>query len=362
MADDGGAHEHPGHDPREPGAGERAEPRTPVEVERPGGDGPRAGEREGVARVAGRAEAAAVVEEAEGDEREQRGRVRGEGDPVRWGEETVHGGRILPALALLCAATALAACGGGSHAAAGPVAVAAAKTERAGGVDVTIRVVLRSAALPGGASRLEATGAFSGERGTLALDMTQLLRQAGAPAGIDGHVEEILLREGGDPVLYLDVPFLAAHMPGGKRWIRLDLKQAGASFGRDFPAPFGQASQSLQQSLELLRAGVFRAAGPARVGGVATTRYAGSVALRALPPDLADRLRGLGAPPSLAVQAWVGRDGLVRQLALRYPTAAGGVPASMAMTVRLGGFGRVVSVTAPPPATVFDAGGGGAVP
>ena len=280
MPDDQRADEHAGDHTGEPCRQECAPAGPLVEIDGRGRDEPAADDRDRIARITGRRHAAVMVEEADRDEDEQRDHVGNDRQAVRWYKDPVHRRRILPRLALLGIAVAFAGCGGGSNTSgSGPVAAAASKTEQAGGLHVAIGIHVTSRAFPGGSAELDGTGAFDGSAGTLALDMTPLLRQTGAPAGIDGHVKEILLQEKGDPVMYLNLPFLAAHLPAGKSWIRLDLKKAGAALSQNFNALFNQANQTPSESLELIRGGTFTKVGTETVDGVTTTHYKGTIDL-----------------------------------------------------------------------------------
>src|SRR5207302_7026606 len=69
------AHEHAGGHSREPRGEEGAQAGPPVEVERAGRGQPASGDRHRVAGVAGRGEAAAVVQQADGDEGDEREHV-----------------------------------------------------------------------------------------------------------------------------------------------------------------------------------------------------------------------------------------------------------------------------------------------
>lgn len=128
--------------------------------------------------------------------------------------------------------------------------------------------------------------------------------------------------------LYLRSPLLAGLLPPRKHWLRVDLAQAAKSRG----VPLGSLAQGLAQ---LSRLSQVSRVGPARLGGVATTRYRGRLAQQ------------LGA-----VDVWVGSDGYVRRVQL---ATAAGAPQPARATLDLSGFGRKVSVRVPSRGETYDA-------
>ena len=163
-------------------------------------------------------------------------------------------------LSLLGAAAALAGCGVWKTV--DPVASAATKTENAGGAKVAMTVGLDG---PGGQSfSLAANGVFDKGPADMTMDVSSLLAAANLPSS-DGSIEVRYLQESGDPVLYLNAPFLSTMIPGGKPWVRLDLEQAGKGLGVDLNQLMGQANQNPAQVLDMLRAsGSVSRSGPRR--------------------------------------------------------------------------------------------------
>ena len=140
--------------------------------------------------------------------------------------------RIALALAVCCAGAALVV--GGFSNRVDPVAAAAMKSEDAGGANLALTV---STTAPGGQPvSVTATGVFDGQEADVTADVSSILAAVGAPAG-SGQVELRYLQENGDPVVYVNVPALAAELPGGATWVRLDLEQVGKQArGRRQPA------------------------------------------------------------------------------------------------------------------------------
>jgi hypothetical protein len=264
--------------------------------------------------------------------------------------------RIAGVLALAATLAALAGCGGGGN----PVAAAAKKSAGAGGVHLTTTVTL---GFPnGGQGQISGQGAFAGRDGVLSVDMSNLLQNAALPIGSGGGIVARYLTEGGDPVLYLHMPFLDPQLPRGRKWIRLDLNRAGAKLGRDFDQLLGPAGQNPAGVLALLpaAAGVKRV-GPDIVEGRKVTQYHGTIDLRkglrlAGVPDAQIGTLIAGGQAEVPVDVWVGNDdGLVHQVRTTWSSDVDGQTISITTLTRLGEWGAHVPVVAPPTARVYDA-------
>ena len=117
---------------------------------------------------------------------------------------------------------------------------------------------------------------------------------------------------------------LAGKLPGGARWMKLDLGRVGQALGFDLQQlTGGQANPA--QFLEFLKAsgGSVSAVGQEMVRGVGTTRYRGTLdlnkALGVLPSSSRDALRSAISKmglSSLPVEVWVDAHKLVRRIAL----------------------------------------------
>ncbi|HUK44658.1 MAG TPA: hypothetical protein VLV28_05150 [Gaiellaceae bacterium] len=243
-----------------------------------------------------------------------------------------------------------------------PVAAAASKSESAGGANVALSVGI---AAPNGQSySLSATGVTDGSSGDVTADLSSLLAAAGVPA-TGGSVELRWLQESGDPVVYVNAPFVAAMLPGGQSWIRLDLEQAAKSFGVDLNQVLGQLSQNPASALDLLRTvGSVQTVGTETLNGESTTHYlatidlvkaAGQIGSQA--QSFAQHLIDQGAPSSLPVDVWIGDDGLVRQVVLDESATVGGQTGGVHLKLDLSGYGTSVSVSAPAASDTFDATG-----
>jgi len=281
------------------------------------------------------------------------------------GSEPGAGQRLvswLPAaLVLLLAATALVACGSGSTA--NRISSAATKSEAAGGVHIATSVTV---SFPnGGRGVIDGGGAFDRQRGVLRVDLSNLLQNSQLPVGSGSGVEARYLTEGGDPVVYLRMPFLDSQLPPGKRWIRLDLQREGSAMGVNFNQLLGQAGQSPTQMLDLLQASEqVKEVGPDIVGGARVTQYHGvidlrkALALRGVSDAAIDRVLAEGQPRTIPVDVWIGDgDGLVHQMRTTSSTQIGGRTVRTATLTTMSRWGMHVAVKPPPADEVYDASG-----
>jgi hypothetical protein len=265
--------------------------------------------------------------------------------------------RIAAALALAAAALALAGCGGGR----GPLAAAAAKSRDAGGVHVTTTVTLTFA--NGGQGVITGSGVFTGDDGALGVDMSNLLQNSPLPIGSGGGIGVRYLTEGGDPVMYLRLPFLASQLPPGKQWIRVDLRRAAGGTGLNFDRLLGPAGRNPAQVLGLLAAaGAAKKVGPDIVDGRKATQYHATIDLRkglraeGVPDAEVARLLSGGATADMPVDVWIGDDdGLVHQLRTSSKTDVEGQTVSMTTLTRFTDWGADVRVAPPPSRRVYDA-------
>jgi hypothetical protein len=168
---------------------------------------------------------------------------------------------------------------------------------------------------------------------------------------------------------YMRSPLFEGRLPGGARWMKLDVAGAAAKLGIDPEALLGgQADPG--QYLEYLRAvGSMRATGSQTLRGVATTRYSGTIDLHKLPGLLpsSDRAAASGAIDQLAaalgastlpVQVWIDDHGMIRRLDLSMALAVAGQNGSLHVREELFGFGPTPAIAAPAASEVFSVGSG----
>jgi len=275
------------------------------------------------------------------------------------------------AVAAMAAVTAGCGGGGGSAISLDPVAAAATRSQHAGAARIRFSLALSSPQMPGKTLRMRASGAIDGTSGELTFKLASLLRQMGAPQGAlpgatmaqleHASMKEIFLEQGGHYVIYMRLGVLASQIPGGKPWLKLDLSSLGKSAGLDFGKLLSGSQLQPTDLLGMLRGegAKVRKLGSATVNGAATTHYRVTV-------DVARALqaKGLTSPllqsfaaqmPKLPEDVWIGRDGLVRRVAIAYSFAPAGKPLRMRMTMNLSHYGAHVRIAAPPSGDVFDA-------
>lgn len=243
-----------------------------------------------------------------------------------------------------------AGCGGGADSALAldPVASAATKTQQAGAARIRMALSLSSPQLRGGKPvDVRGTGVIDGTSSEFNFTMGSL-----------GSMQEILLEQHGDYVLYMQMPQLSAQLPAGKHWIEVDASKLGKASGLDLSKLMsgGQFQPSDVLSMLTGEGAKVRNLGPASVGGAATTHYRITI-------DTAKALQNKGLtspllaaaastlPASIPADVWIGKDGLVRQVRLALSVAQG----RMAMTINLYDYGTDASIAAPPSSDVFDA-------
>jgi len=272
---------------------------------------------------------------------------------------------VAAALAIAAAAAITAGCGGGSTSSAlslDPVAAAATKTQSAG--PARIRLVL---ALTGRGKtlRMRGTGAMDGTSSEMSFKLGSLLGLSGLPSAAraqlaHGSIKEIALEQNGDYVVYLRLGSLASQLPGGKQWIELDLSKLGKSAGLDVGKMLSGSQLQPTDLLRMLEAegAKVRKLGSATVDGASTTHYRVTI-------DMAQALKskGLTSPllssaaaqiKTLTENVWIGKDGLVRRIALAIGLPQDGSP-RLTMRMDLSDYGAHVSIAAPPSSRVFDA-------
>lgn len=233
------------------------------------------------------------------------------------------------------------------------VSAAAARSADAGGAKLAMTVAVSDSATQRSAN-VTASGVFDQSDADLTIDLSSLLggSSLNLPSGL-GSLELRYLQESGDPVVYVNIPFLGAMLPGGKTWIRADLEQTAKAAGFDLNQYLGQSNQSPGQLLDLLRAtGSVQQVGTETLDGVATTHYTATIDLQKAAAlqgqdlqSFVDRLTAAGAPTQIPLDVWIGNDdGLVHKLTVDEHLK----DATVDLTLDISDYGTPVSVTAPP--------------
>jgi len=164
--------------------------------------------------------------------------------------------------------------------------------------------------------------------------------------------------------LYLSSPLFDGHLPGGARWLKLDIAHVGQSLGLNTSSLTG-GTDPTQYLKDLRGAGAGVAViGREDVRGVATTHYRATIDLvkaaeAAAPSNRAQARAGIEkliaktGQATLPVEAWVDGKGLVRRVDI---TLSQGAVTSKIRTEYFD-FGPVPAVTVPSGSDVFDATG-----
>lgn len=283
-------------------------------------------------------------------------------------------GAVVAAALAVAVAVVAAGCGGGSGSSSSkglldPVSAAATKTENAGAARIRFRMVMGGKGLRGQTIRLGGTGAVDGNDAVMNIELGSMLSQIekglspakklalGAALG-NASMKEIIVKQNGDDVIYLRIPFLSSQIPGHKQWLKLDISKLGKSAGIDMSKLMSGSQFQPTDALSMLEAegAAVQKVGPATIGGVATTKYHVVI-------DVAKELRakGLtsplfkgmaGRPKTIPANVWIDDGGLVRRVQLAYGLPGGA--ARLNMTMDLYDYGAQVDIAAPPSSRVFD--------
>lgn len=259
--------------------------------------------------------------------------------------------RGLGMLLALVLALAASACGGGSEPAAEQVpqdaiVLAASKTNEAGTYKADISGTVEAM---GQSVKLSGTGEFDGteKRGTMTMTTTV--------AGQDIDMDVVYTF----PVMYMRFPpGLLPGISADTPWVKIDLNELGkrAGFG-SVELMQSQEQADPSQGLKYLDGiSEVQAVGDEDIHGVPTTHYKGVVDLNALVdkhPELKpslDKLMEQAGISRIPMEAWIDRDGYVRQIEETFDTGA----ATTSMTIQLYDFGTTVDVSPPPDNETVD--------
>jgi hypothetical protein len=177
---------------------------------------------------------------------------------------------------------------------------------------------------------------------------------------------------------YVKLPAaVAAHLPGGKTWLSLDLSSTSA---HGLGASFGQLQQANQSDpatvlgyLKAASANGLHKAGTATIRGVRTTEYDASIDLTKVAaaqpatarPAITRLVKALGTS-TYPMKVWLDGSGLIRQLSFQLsaspdasqsgasPSSSPALHVGVTATVQLYDFGVPVHVSAPPASQRLD--------
>ena len=269
--------------------------------------------------------------------------------------------RGLLALVAAVAAAALASgCGsGGAAAALDPVANAAETTNHSEGARLAMHMQVTVAGLPQQIT-MDAGGRtnFKTQEGEISLQMNGVPGASAGGFGEGGTIDERFV--GGK--LFMGSSLFAGKLPAGASWVEVDVAAAAHKLGLSTQSlTSGQSNPA--QFLEYLRAngGSVHVTGTARVRGVQTTAYAGTIDLSKAPgandpatkATIADAIAATGTS-TIPVEAWVDAKNMIRRFTLTVPLSAGGRRLETKVTVELFDFGPQRPVPAPPASETYE--------
>lgn len=281
-----------------------------------------------------------------------------------------------PTIAALCAVAILAVvalllAGGGSggsnvaRVAPGRLAEAADVTTRAGGAQVAIVGTVSAPELPTPLT-LSGTGHVNFDPSEAQLTFTMSGFPAAEQAEIPGGtltMNEIYK----SATLYMESSLLAGKLPGGARWMKLDLSSVGEAMGLD-PSSLTSSGANPTQYLSYLKdgAGTATVVGREVVRGVPTTHYKSELNLlkaaeaqaganRAQAHTAFQKLVAETGQSSLPVEVWLDAQGRVRRMSLAIDVAASGHDVQTKMQTEYFDFGASASVNPPAEVEVYDA-------
>ena len=270
---------------------------------------------------------------------------------------------IAAAIAAMALALSTSGCGGSSAVTLEPVAQAADVTSKAGGVHMSLTAHVSAPALPAQIT-MSGHGFFNykSREGTFSLEMSGLPSSA---AGVT-HAGRLQMDEiYRASTVYVGSSLFAGKLPGGARWMKLDLSRAGGGLGFSVQQ-FAAGQSNPAQLLDFLEGhGSMTVVGHEAIRGVSTTHYHGTIDLSqvaaSLPASERARVRALFSKAiaqtgggRLPVDVWVDAHKLVRRMALALSVAVGPQRLAVSLAIDLFGFGPTPAVTTPPAAQTYD--------
>ena len=259
--------------------------------------------------------------------------------------------RLLPVL-VICAVLPLAAgCGAEKSVkdAVDPVAQAATKTADAGTVQMSISGKVSAA---GQDVPISGKGAFDlkGKRGRMTVTTN-------VPGQGDVEIEEII----DGLVLYLRTDALTANLPGGKHWIKADLKALSRKQGIDLGQleQLGGGTDPTQFLSYLKKTADVTEVGSEDIDGTPTTHYRATIDLDKVAEAAGDaaasvrQLEKLSGQNSIPTDVWIDAEGRARRQTVAY-SAQQPVPMRMQFTIDYEKFGVPIDVEAPDDGDTVD--------
>ncbi len=285
---------------------------------------------------------------------------RAAADPQKMSSLTARA--LAPLLAALALALGAAGCGSSATTTLDPIAQAAKATTHSGGSQIMMTVSISSPQLGSSPVTVKGNGDFNQatEEGELFFTLNGL--PASALASLpSGNLTITELYKSG--VIYMSSPLFEGKLPGGAKWMKLDLAKFESSLGID-PQDL-TSGQNPAQYLQFLQAsgGVVKPAGTETVRGTPTTRYEGAIDLDKLAESIPSSNRAAlqksvqklitqAGVSSFPVTVWIDHAHLIRRMQMKIPLGSAG---SASIDYELFGFGATPTVNPPSSSETFDA-------
>ena len=201
----------------------------------------------------------------------------------------------------------------------------------------------------------------------MAIDFKDLFKIAGLP--VTGSTALEMIVDGRN--VYVDPPAIKGlKIPGGKRWVALDLIPLAQAMGipTDGFSGFGQIDAG-SQLRAIKQAKGIRNVGSEELDGVQVTHYKGKLNLRDLLGGLPAAKRaaaeqtlkalyaagGGSDATTVAFEAWIGADGVMRRMREASTVTTAGKSGSFEVDERFTDFGTPLDVSAPAADDRWDA-------
>jgi len=276
---------------------------------------------------------------------------------------------LLWALAAVASVTvALAGSGCGSSATLDPVAQAAQTTARSGGFHMEFSGHL---SVPGLAKPvvLGGTGFFNpaSREGSMTITISGIPGElGGGVAGESGGGSLSMHELFKASTAYVGSPLFAGKLPGGARWMKLDLARAGQALGINFQS-LTSGGANPAELLDFLKGsyGSVTRMGQETVRGVQTTRYRAAIDLnkvaaaapsaeRAALRQALAKLTAQTGLHALPLEVWVDAHKVARRIALSLALTTQGQSLQAAFSVDLFDFGATPAVQVPPASETYE--------
>jgi hypothetical protein len=271
---------------------------------------------------------------------------------------------ILLVAIVAVAAVLLSTSGGGGGGALDPVAQAAQATTQVGGVQMSLQ---GSVTVSGVANELTFSGQgsfnFKAHEGSLTLTMAGLPQSVTSQLGGASLQMTELFKSAS---IYMSSPLLSNKLPGGARWMKLNLARFQQGIGLD-PSSLTSGGANPTQYLQFLKAvgAKSQIVGHETLRGVASTHYAAKVDLlkaaeaqpganRTQLREAFQKLTSATGLQSLPVDVWIDAHGLVRKLSVALSMDAAGQQVKTSVQSEFYDFGPTQSITVPADSEVFD--------